>query len=237
MNMRNRWGIDVRRGDFVTYQPTRGKPRTGVVASFDKTSAFAKAYGVQVSFDDGGSCGIDDISRNDGKFSETMPGLLQRGNPAKRRAKAKTTRARRTAVAGKFNSPSLATGLPPSSRLVKRRKETAHAPPGIYANPSRVSVNAPSMATGKRPTTRLVQRRMATDKAPWGYYANPTVFRVESQRVGYPGWLYRGSFPSKAAAEQYARAFHAAHSDMRVRVIKPEPGRPMMQVDKIYRAK
>lgn len=233
--MRNRWGIEVRKGDFVTYQGTRGGAHTGVVASFDKTSAFAKAYGVQVKYDDGASSGIDDISRNDGRFEESAPGLLQRGNPAKR--KAKRTASRRKAVPGEFQSPSQATGLAPTPRLVRRRKETAYAPPGIYANPSRVSVNAPSMATGKRPTTRLVQRRKATNKAPRGYYANPSVFRVESQRVGYPGWLYRGSFPSKSAAEQYARAFHAAHSDMRVRVVKPEPGRPIAHVDKIYRAK
>lgn len=221
--MRNRWGIEVRKGDLVTYRPTRGAARTGVIASFDKTSAFAKAYGVQVSYVDGDSSGIDDISRNEGKFSdftETMPGLLQRGNPAKRNAK-KRTASRRKAVPGEFNSPSQATGLPPTKRLVRRRKETAYAPPGIYANPSRVSVRAPSMATGKAPTTRLVQRRKATEKAPRGYYANPTEFRVESALSDSNSWILRGVFPTKAAAHEYAKAFFRSHSkkNWRVRVV------------------
>lgn len=229
--MRNRWGIEIRKGDFVTYQGARGGARTGVVASFDKTSAFAKAYGVQVNYDDGGSSGIDDVSRNDGKFEETAPGLLQRGNPAKRKTK-KTKRAapRRKAVPGEFHSPSQATGLAPSPRLVRRRKETAYAPPGIYANPSRVSVRAPSMATGKKPTTRLVKRREATNKAPRGYYANPAPFAsvewkgltnyiVQVKSTYSRTWRTAGVFRLKSEAHEYAHAKHAADDSLTIRVL------------------
>lgn len=228
--MRNRWGIDVRKGDFVAYQQTRGGARTGVVASFDKTSAFAKAYGVQVRYDDGSSSGIDDISRNDGKFEKTAPGLLQHGNPAKRKKARAKHAARRKAVPGKFNSPSQATGLPPSPRLVRRRKETAYAPPGIYANPSRVSVRAPSMATGKKPTTRLIKRREATNKAPRGYYANPAPFSsvewkgltnyiVQVKPTYSRTWRTAGVFRLKSEAHEYAHAKHAADDSLTIRVL------------------
>jgi hypothetical protein len=215
--MRNSNGVQVKRGDFVRYVHSNGVRGSGFVV---RTST--KNRTAVIATDDGQwSVPIDAITQNEGSdFTETMPGLLQRGNPAKRkkRSVSKVT-SRRKAVPGEFNSPSQATGLPPTKRLVRRRKETAYAPPGIYANPARVSVRAPSMATGEAPTTRLVRRRKATEKAPRGYYANPLECRVEVQKYGSKAWVVQARFPIAKAAKDYARALHRAYPTWTIRVV------------------
>ena len=60
--MRNRWGIDVRKGYYVRASDSRGgAAREGVVVSIEKTGAFARAYGPQVKLDNGIVVGLDDI--------------------------------------------------------------------------------------------------------------------------------------------------------------------------------
>lgn len=144
-----------------------------------------------------------------------------RSNPAKRKRAAP----RRKSIAGKFNSPSQLTGKPPSKRLVKRRKLTAHAPPGIFANPVRVRVGDPSIATGKPPSERLKKRRRTTDRiAPAGFYANPSgyvdhsAFRVQVKESG--AWRTIAGFARIGEAKEYAKAYHAAHSSKAVRVVE-----------------
>ena len=159
--MRNRWGIDVRKGYTVRYSLPRGGNAVGVVASIERTGSFARAYGPRVLFEDAGSCGIDDVSA----VLETS----RKSNPLSR---------------VKPNSPSMATGRPPSKRLRKRRAKTEALPPGYYANPlTRVKVRSPSqrpslpvVAEHGDPSPRLVKRRERTAKLKRpGAYANPSV--------------------------------------------------------------
>lgn len=102
----------------------------------------------------------------------------------------------------------------------------------VTENPAkRKGVTRPSQATGKAPTKRLVQRRKKTAKAPPGYFANPkkpgtvrSVARTAERYMGpgefevYTAKGYRDAanpklgtllarFPSKSAAQEYARAY------------------------------
>lgn len=54
---------------------------------------------------------------------------------AKAGAFTKRKRSRNPLTRVRVNSPSMATGDAPSKRLIKRRKKTAKAPAGYYANP------------------------------------------------------------------------------------------------------
>ena len=62
--MRNRWGIELKRGLFVTCNHPRGGKESGVIKGFERISG----YGWRVILDSGFSAGIDDVS-------ETREGL------------------------------------------------------------------------------------------------------------------------------------------------------------------
>lgn len=131
----------------------------------------------------------------------------------------------------KPNSPSMATGEPPSKRLRKRRAKTEALPAGYYANPlTRVRVSSPSMATGEAPSKRLVKRRKATNKAPAGVYANPAPFAevewanlvhylVQTKGTYHTRWTTRGVFQTKADAHDYAHALHRVDDSLTIRVV------------------
>lgn len=139
----------------------------------------------------------------------------------------------------KVGSPSMLTGEAPTKRLRKRRAKTEQLPAGYYANPlSRVKVGSPSqrpsllvVSEHGDPSPRLKKRRAKTAalKRP-GAYANPVEslypaggrenpYRVEYKNPGAKIWLYVGSFVNKGLAEQYARAYFAAHPTKAVRVV------------------
>jgi len=54
--------LQVRKGGIVSHHAARGGIVTGrIVESLESRSAFARAYGVRVSFTDGASCCVSDI--------------------------------------------------------------------------------------------------------------------------------------------------------------------------------
>lgn len=123
------------------------------------------------------------------------------------------------------SQPSQATGLPPSERLVKRRRATAKQPmPGVWANPlTRVRVTSPSQrmregADGPTdsPSGRLRTRRKTTKAAPAGFYANPApslkdlVFQSMNYVV-YSGDMYLAAFPAKRMADEYRDMMKESH--------------------------
>lgn len=55
--MRNRWGIELKRGLFVTCNHPRGGKESGVIKGFERISG----YGWRVILDSGFSAGIDDV--------------------------------------------------------------------------------------------------------------------------------------------------------------------------------
>lgn len=139
----------------------------------------------------------------------------------------------------KPNSPSMATGRPPSKRLRKRRAKTEALPPGYYANPlTRVKVRSPSqrpslpvVAEHGDPSPRLVKRRERTAKLKRpGAYANPLPFAevewanlvhylVQSKGTYHTRWTTRGVFKTKSDAHDYAHALHRADDSLSIRVI------------------
>ena len=120
----------------------------------------------------------------------------------------------------KPNSPSMATGRPPSKRLRKRRAKTESLPAGYYANPlTRVKVGSPSqrpslpvVAEHGDPSPRLKKRRAKTAalKRP-GAYANPAPreYFVEVTEAGK--WRKIARFYTPYHAEQYAHALKLTH--------------------------
>lgn len=170
--MRNRWGIEIKKGYFVQGRGPRGGEFSGVVAAVDSSSAYAKGYGPQLTLDNGSAVSADDVSQTLGKMTVSRGGVVKQ-NPL--------TRIKRSEIKSK---PSQATGLPPDERLVKRRKRTANmVVPGIFANPltrvvSRTSDSqrshiGPNGKKTKHATRRLIKRRDYTEAAPEGFYANP----------------------------------------------------------------
>lgn len=170
--MRNRWGIDVKRGHFVRYSKPRGGQSEGRVSAIDRTSEMARAYGARVLLEGGGSCGIDDVSMSLGPMTIGRDGSVKQ-NPLSR---------------VKVGSPSQLGKAPPSARLRKRRRVTVKAPQGYYANPTprldradqpsqRPHVDPKTGRETKRATKRLQQRRALThyQRAP-GVWANPVDF-------------------------------------------------------------
>lgn len=159
-----------------------------------------------------------------------MPMATKRPSPAQLAARKKFAamakagafkRKRNPLTRVKRNSPSMATGEPPSPRLRKRRAKTSRAPAGYYANPlTRVKVGSKSMATGKAPSKRLKARRTKTAKAPRGYYANPAPvgYAVSCAKRGGASFSHVATFKGKAEAVQYAKALHAAHPGWAVKV-------------------
>lgn len=117
--LRNRWGVVIKKGNWVQGRTSRGEVVEGVIAKIERTGDYARAYGPRVVLTNGVSLGIDDVAQTLGPMTVDPSGIV-RQNPL--------TRVKR-------NSPSMATGEAPSARLKKRRAKTAKAPAGYYANP------------------------------------------------------------------------------------------------------
>lgn len=61
--MKNRFGIDLRKGDTVSVAHPRGGRFTATVKDFETKGAFALAYGPRVIFTNGMSASLDDCSK------------------------------------------------------------------------------------------------------------------------------------------------------------------------------
>jgi len=61
--MRNRWGVELKRGHYAWATGARGDKVEGTIVAIDRTSEFARAYGARVTFDNGASVGADDVSQ------------------------------------------------------------------------------------------------------------------------------------------------------------------------------
>lgn len=79
--MRNRWGVEIKRGRFAFARGPRGGDIQGRIVSIDRTSALAKAYGPRVTLEGGQSVGADDISETIGKMTISADGTVKQ-NPA-----------------------------------------------------------------------------------------------------------------------------------------------------------
>lgn len=158
-----------------------------------------------------------------------------------------TTRKKNPLTRVKVNSPSMATGQPPSKRLIARRKKTAKAPPGIYANPKARTTftkdsQRPRWSDAAQDYTqaasrRLVSRRKKTATAPMGFFANPVErgtkygaaksnaeprnllqYFVQWMNSVSGQWRTVASFASAAEAKIFAHDYSRKHPEKTIRV-------------------
>lgn len=74
--MRNRWGVEVKKGHWVRYTQPRGGMAEGRVSAVKRDAA----YGPRVLLEGGGSCGLDDVSVSLGPMTVGAGGVVKQ-NP------------------------------------------------------------------------------------------------------------------------------------------------------------
>ena len=67
--MRNRWGVEIKKGHWVSGRTSRGDAVQGRVAKIERTGEYARAYGPRVILDTGESLGVDDIAQTLGPMT------------------------------------------------------------------------------------------------------------------------------------------------------------------------
>jgi hypothetical protein len=204
MMMRNKAGVEVKRGYYVWASNGRSKWE-GVIDRIEKT-ADGQRY---VFLTSGHGFHIESVDQVLAPMRVTKGGIVKE-NPTPRleRHDQPSQRARVTARGS--------TTKKASERLKKRRIATHYEKtPGVWANPlTRVKVKSPSKATKAPPSQRLIERRKTTQKAPAGFYANPigkALYIVwHTARDGIKHQML-ATFPKLAAAKEYAQAYANAH--------------------------
>lgn len=213
--MRNRWGIEIRKGYHAWYRGGRNgtEEGEGKILNVDTKSDYAKAYGPVVYVnDDAGPIHVC----ADAIYQVLPPMKLARGGVVK---------ANPTPNLDRYDQPSQREHVTPrgkrskapTERLKQRRLKTHHNKvPGVWANPLvRVKVKSPAQRGGGDPSPRLVARRKTAQKAPEGFYANPasrrSLFIV--WQVARDGIKHQqlAMFEKKSLAVEYGKAYAIAH--------------------------
>lgn len=247
--MRNRWGIEIKKGYHAWYRGGRNGTEEGEgrIVSVDRSSDSAKAYGplVQIASSDGeesASVSADAIYQVLPPM-KIKPGGIVTANPTPRLDRYDQPSQR------EHVTPKGKRSKTPTERLKQRRIKTHYAKtPGVWANPLvRVKVKSPAQRGKGEPSPRLVARRKTTQKAPAGFYANPLVkgesnadaaryaelyggapdtvrawsdhYIVRFHKPGEKTWSLISVFKSKTLAMQYARAYAREHPTYTVSVI------------------
>ena len=113
-------------GEALSFKDAKANARLVMEAIRDRDNSGWRVVGVDVNWED------DNLfSAHSGEKIESAYG----DNPAKR-----TKRTSRGRSKGGLKRPSQSTGEAPSSRLLKRRRKTAAAPRGFFANPAKVRI-------------------------------------------------------------------------------------------------
>ncbi len=215
--MRNRWGIEIKRGHWVMAHKARGGVTEGRVSRIERTGEFARAYGPRVILDTVESVGLDDGSQTLVPMKVDRDGTVIQ-NPLTR---------------VKVGSKSQRTKTAPTKRLKARRRVTEKAPAGFYGNPlARVEIASPSQRAhlsprGKmttKPDARLIKRRTKTAKTRVkGVWANPVEVahtHYVQTKSGNAKWRNVATFAFSSDAKQYAQAYANLHPTYAVRVWK-----------------
>lgn len=268
--MRNRWGVEVKKGHWVSGRTSRGDAVQGRVAKIERTGDYARAYGPRVILDNGMTLGVDDISQTLGPMTVEDDGTV-RQNPDGRFAKLTDHRGIDMSLIGHWSDLaayysgsdgnawtwSAATGKwSNSGELESFVKNFYQRFRGVLydyprANPlTRVRIKSPPQrpaGNSSPPSKRLMTRRKKTAKAPAGVYANPVVKPIRNRKAalthGAPdtmrtwndhyivqrspdpdakAWDSIGVFPKRVDAENFARNYARQHSTQYVRVVTPD---------------
>jgi len=200
--MRNRWGIEIKRGHWVLAHAARGGKVEGRVMKIDRTSELARAYGPRLELDSGVSISADDVVQTLGPM-EIGPGGVVTQNPLSR---------------VKINSPSQRAHVgktgratkKPDARLIKRRTKTAKTKTrGVWANPL---VKGESNANAAR-YAELYGGAASTIRAWSDHYI------VRMHKPDERTWTHVSVFKNKSDAMAYARAYARQHPALTVSVI------------------
>lgn len=261
--MRNRWGVEVKKGHWVSGRTSRGDAVQGRVAKIERTGDYARAYGPRVILDNGMSLGVDDISQTLGPMTVGRGGVVKQNPAGSTEAvelywhalndsaalfdffdrqgndprsvsdwtafatKAAKSYAREYADAAQWADLFPAEVRRETAQLLLRRYIDDINP--VSPNPlTRVRIKSPPQrpaGNSSPPSKRLMARRKKTAKAPAGVYANParveyaaalpTYYPVGRVAVhlasrGKPGQLL-AEFPRKADALTFAKAYADKH--------------------------
>lgn len=226
--MRNRWGVEIKKGNWVLAHHPRGGTIEGRIVSIERGGER------RITLDTGYSIAPDDVTQTLGPMTVAKDGTV-RQNPAPTNtvgfAKAiredlilsimlatGETRARAALHLKAAEKTSRDTGLPLAEtlqllKLTKNPKTRVTAKRGEITSPSqREHTNAFGVRT-TTPSPRLIARRRKTAKAPMGVFANPltaaqekkfkTVYAVH--KPGMPAHLAIAFFTKKTDAIESAR--------------------------------
>lgn len=286
--MRNRWGVEIKKGHWVSGRTSRGDAVQGRVAKIERTGDYARAYGPRVILDTGESLGVDDIAQTLGPMTVEDDGTV-RQNPALYKSVELITNGGTefgvdsvTPVRFEFTSLSRVRKSSPNGRIwqsyklpseivqsadfqawarenggtvfmslreLRAKLKEFYNP--VNSNPlTRVRIKSPPQrpaGNSSAPSKRLMTRRKKTAKAAPGVYANPVVKPIRNrkaapthyapdtmrtwndhyivQRSPNPdakAWDSIGVFPKRVDAENFARNYARQHSTQYVRVVTPD---------------
>lgn len=277
--MRNRWGVEVKKGHWVSGRTSRGDAVQGRVAKIERTGDYARAYGPRVILDNGMSLWVDDISQTLGPMEILDDGTV-RQNPGQKLPRGRdrwyvygsdgaliagdlfyktALGALKKVFPGVHVYSSGVSGAGTVSYAIDMEPRHVFVSPdpdfdlrrGARSNPlTRVRIKSPPQrpaGNSSPPSKRLMARRKKTAKAPAGVYANPVVKPIRNRKAalthGAPdtmrtwndhyivqrspdpdakAWDSIGVFPKRVDAENFARNYARQHSTQYVRVVTPD---------------
>ncbi len=233
-NVRNKSGIEIKKGNWIRYINARGDETEAYIRSVDRNGPMAKTRGAWLHLSNGDSCNADFVIETLGPMTVSKGGVVKQ-NPVKPlqwrvgysyvnpdRAgpfKGRTVLDYKPekgdeifAVMGRAVVTSVSKVPTPKTTLENpnaRRKATAKAPKGFYANPV---VRGESNADAVR-YAELFGGASGTIKAWSDHYI------VRFRKGNEKNWSLQSVFKTKKDAEQYAHAFARANPTYTVSVI------------------
>lgn len=231
--MRNRWGVEIKKGHWVHGKNMKGKPVQGRVMEVNRVGDqwFAGPY---VILENGDTVWTDDISQTLGPMTLDADGVV-RQNPA--------LRFRDLSIGQRFSFAPSKDGFHRYGRVCVKTSARGYEHADGSGSPMRVgSINVevvaenpltrvrikspPQRPAGNvdAPSTRLVKRRKKTAKAAPGVYANPGSVKMKHSVIAADrntnlvfeqrgkGWIQIADFRDFNKAKEYATAYANAHN-------------------------
>lgn len=121
--MKNRFEVEVKRGQYAWAHHPRGGTIEGRIMKI--TGRGVDAY---VTFENGQTASLDDVTQTLGEMQIKRDGTVKQNPLLRVKVGSPSQRPHRTDDGGESTAP--------TARLKSRRRKTAKAPRGVYANPS-----------------------------------------------------------------------------------------------------
>lgn len=121
--MRNRWGVEVKKGQYAWAHAPRGGMIEGRIRKIEGRGSDAF-----VTFESGQTASLDDVVQVLGEMKRGPGGVVKQNPLLRVKVGSPSQRPHRTDDGGESNAP--------TGRLKARRRKTVKAPRGVYANPT-----------------------------------------------------------------------------------------------------